>query len=58
MKMVHVEKSVVRIQAKFRQKLAIKKLEKDVERQKERLARKTALSKNVSNEEIALREFK
>jgi hypothetical protein len=38
MKMVHVEKMVTKIQAKFRQKLAMKKLEKDVQKQKDRLA--------------------
>jgi hypothetical protein len=30
--MVHVEKMVTKLQAKFRQKLAMKKLEKDVEK--------------------------
>lgn len=58
MKMVHVEKMVVRIQAKFRQRLAIKRLEKDIELQKQKLARKNNANKNVSNEEIALQEFK
>ena len=34
MKMIHAEKMVTRLQAKFRQKLAIKGLEKDIEVQK------------------------
>lgn len=40
MKMVHVEKMVTKIQAKFRQKLAMKKLEQDVQKQKEKLAKR------------------
>ena len=40
MKMVHVEKMVTKIQAKFRQKLAMRKFEKDVEKQKARLAKR------------------
>ena len=58
MKMIHVEKMVTKIQAKFRQKLAMRKLEKDIEKQKEKLARRNMQAKNVSNEEIALQEFK
>lgn len=58
MKMIHVEKMVTRIQAKFRQKLAMRKLEKDIEKQKEKLAKRNMQNKNVSNEEIALQEFK
>ena len=58
MKMVHVEKMVTKLQAKFRQKLAMKKLEKDVEKQKARLAKRAQQAKNTSNEEIALSEFK
>ena len=40
MKMIHVEKMVVRIQAKFRQRLAIRKIEKDIENQKAKLAKR------------------
>ena len=40
MKMVHVEKMVTKIQAKFRQKLAMRKLERDVEKQKARLQKR------------------
>ena len=58
MKMVHVEKMVTKLQAKFRQKLAMKKLEKDIEKQKAKLEKRNAKNKNVSNEEIALQEFK
>ena len=58
MKMVHVEKMVTKIQAKFRQKLAMKKLEKDVEKQKARLAKRAQAAKGASNEELALQEFK
>ena len=58
MKMIHVEKMVTRIQAKFRQKLAIKRLEKDIEVQKQKLSRKNNAAKNTSNEEMALQEFK
>ena len=58
MKMVHVEKMVTRLQAKFRQKLAMKKLEKDVEKQKARLAKRALQAKGTSNEEMALQEWK
>lgn len=58
MKMVHVEKMITKIQAKFRQKLAMKKLEKDVQKQKDRLAQRAKASKGASNEELALQEFK
>jgi len=54
MKMIHVEKMVTRIQAKFRQKLAIRRIEKDIEKQKAKLARKNKEKSNVSNEELAL----
>ena len=36
----------------------MKKLEKDVQKQKERLAKRAAAAKGVSNEEVALKEFK
>lgn len=58
MKMVHVEKLVVKLQAKFRQKLAMKKLEKDIEAQKARLAKRALANTGASNEELALQEFK
>ena len=58
MKMVHVEKLVVKLQAKFRQKLAMKKLEKDIEAQKARLAKRALANSGASNEELALQEFK
>jgi len=58
MKMVHVEKQVVKIQALFRQRLAMRKLEKDVERTKARLAKKQNASRSISNEEVALQELK
>ena len=45
---------VTKIQAKFRQKLAMKKLEKDVEKQKARLAKRAQAAKGASNEELAL----
>ena len=40
MKMVHVERMVIRIQSAFRQKLAMRKLEKDIEKNKEKLLHK------------------
>ena len=57
-KMIHVEKMVTKIQAKFRQKLTMRKLEKEIEVQKEKLARRNMKNKNLSNEEIVLHEFK
>ena len=54
MKMIHVEKMVTKIQAKFRQKLAMRKLEKDVQKQKDRLAKRAQAAKGASNEELAL----
>ncbi len=58
MKMIHVERAVVRIQAKFRQILTLKKLEKDLENQKARLARRERQKNKTSNEELALKELK
>jgi len=49
---------VVRVQAKFRQRLAMKRLEKDIEVQKQKLHKKNDASKGISNEELALKEFK
>ena len=37
MKMVHVEKMVVKLQAKFRQRLTMRRLEKDFEAEKAKL---------------------
>lgn len=56
--MVQTEKLVVKIQAKIRQRLAMRRLEKDIEVQKARLAKKNNASKRISNEEMALQEFK
>ena len=58
MKMIHVEKMVTRIQAKFRQRLAVKKLERDIEKQKAKLLKKNKEKSHISNEEMALQEFK
>ena len=58
LRMVHIENQVVRIQAKMRQRLAMRRLEKDIEVQKQRLAKKNSAAKRVSNEELALQEFK
>ena len=49
---------IVKIQAKFRQRLAIKKIEKDIEVQKQKLAKRNTANKGISNEEIVLQEFK
>jgi Ca2+-binding EF-hand superfamily protein len=57
MKMVHVEKLVTKIQAVFRSKLAMRKLEKDIQKQKEKLAKKSS-AKTMSSEEAALLELK
>ena len=56
--MIKVERAIVKIQAMFRQKLAVRRLEKEVEKQKARLAKKMNKQRNVSNEEIALSELK
>mmetsp|Transcript_30452 Transcript_30452/g.46642 ORF Transcript_30452/g.46642 Transcript_30452/m.46642 type:complete len:127 (+) Transcript_30452:221-601(+) len=58
MKMIHVEQAVIRIQAKFRQLLTMKKLEKELETQKARLARRERQKNKTSNEELALKELK
>lgn len=58
MKMVHVEQMVVRLQAKFRQRLTMRKLDKDIQIQKERLKRKQGAAQGKSNEELALQELK
>lgn len=57
-RMIKVERSIVKIQAMFRQKLAVRRLEKEVEKQKARLAKRINKQRNVSNEEIALSELK
>ena len=57
MTMAHTQRMIVKIQAQFRRLLTMKKLEKDVNVMKAKLESK----KNqplVSNEELALREFK
>lgn len=56
--MVGVEKAIVKIQAKFRQLLAVKKLEKQNLKEKARLARREQMKHGVSHEEMALCEFK
>lgn len=58
MKMIHVEHMVVRLQAKFRQTLAIKRQERQIEEQKALIKRKEAAKQNVSNEELVLSELK
>lgn len=58
MSMVAVNQSVIKVQAKFRQRLAMKRLEKDIEVQKQKLQKKNDASKGISNEELALKEFK
>jgi|OM-RGC.v1.036969317 hypothetical protein len=55
--MAHVEKQVIKIQAKFRQQLALKRLEKMNEKERAQLERKFRSSQGLSNEELALREF-
>jgi hypothetical protein len=55
--MIHVEKMVIRIQAKFRQKLALKRLEKMNQRDRELLERKNS-RKGMSGEEEALKTLK
>jgi len=40
MHMTHVNKMVLRIQSKFRQKLALSKIAKEIERDKAKLARR------------------
>jgi len=49
---------VIKIQAKFRQRLAIRKLEKDMEKQKLKLMKRQQAKNAVSNEELALQTFK
>ena len=58
MKMIHVEKQVIKIQSHFRRLLAVKKQEKVLYDKKALLARKEAAKRNISNEEIVLHEFK
>jgi Ca2+-binding EF-hand superfamily protein len=57
MNMIHVERVVTRAQAIFRQKLAMKKLQKEVERDKAKLARKKNQAR-ASTEQLVLQEFK
>ena len=56
--MIFVEKMVIRIQANFRRVLALKKIEREVEAAKAKLARRQNKNMNTSNEELALQEFK
>jgi len=58
MKMIHVEKLVIKMQAKFRQRLAIKRQQKEIEKQKALIARKEQQKLGISNEEQVLKEFK
>ena len=52
--MAKVQKQVTKIQAMFRAKLAMRKLEKDVQAQKAKLALRAQKAKGVSSEQIAL----
>jgi hypothetical protein len=58
MKMIYVEKMIIRIQSNFRRILALKKIEREVESAKAKLARRANKNQNTSNEELALQEFK
>jgi len=57
MTMAHTQRMIIKIQAKFRQKLTMKRLEKDITIQKAKLEKRSA-APLVSNEEVALKEFK
>ena len=57
MQMIHVERTITRAQAIFRQKLAMKKLQKQIEADKKKLARKKNQAR-VSTEQVVLQEFK
>lgn len=58
MKMIHVEHMVVKIQAKVRQILAIKRQERQIEEQKAQIRRKEQQRSGASNEELVLTELK
>ena len=53
MQMIHIERTITRAQAIFRQKLAMKKLQKQIEADKKKLARKKNQAR-VSTEQIVL----
>jgi len=60
--MVHVQKMVTKLQAKFRQRLAMKRLDKDIETKQQKLTQRSSAVEGpvviVSNVELALRELK
>ena len=58
MRMVHVQHMVTKLQAKFRQRLAVKNLDKDIETKQQKLTQRSSADGGVSNEELALRELK
>lgn len=58
MKMIHVENLVIKLQAKFRQILAIRRQERQIEEQKALIRRKEAAKSGASNEELVLTELK
>lgn len=58
MKMIHVEQKIIKIQSHFRRVLALKRIEKDIERQKQDLMHKKQRKAKVSREEMALIELK
>lgn len=58
MKMIYVEQKIIKIQAHFRRVLALKRIEKDIEKQKQDLMQKKQRKAKVSREELALIELK
>jgi len=58
MKMIHVEKQVIKIQSHFRRVLTIKKIEKEIHLDKQDLLRKRQRQAHQTGEELALHELK
>lgn len=56
--MARIQKKVIKIQSLFRQRLAVIRLEKDIQKQKNMLASRSQFNKGVSSEKQVLQEFK